>query len=169
MMHSKLAVVRHPPTACLQGKPASQELLHGILQAPSKVADPTEAPNREALVLKTPPMVSLNTSRPNALLAALKAAIDANKITTWAYTSDGDFTHTPIQWKGKAFMRPSTVTGAELRFAIVCPKGGSVGTEIYAIYHGRFTEMMLAHFDGDFVLAAASAMPKPGDIVRDAA
>lgn len=113
-------------------------------------------------------MIAISTTKPHGLLASLKAAIDSRKIETWTYYRNGDFTHSPMQWNRKAFMRPSIVPGSELRFAIVCPKGGSVGTEVYAIYHGRFAEMMLAHFDEAFELAAASAMPKPGDILRAA-
>ena len=113
-------------------------------------------------------MVSFATSTPNALLSSIKAAIDSGKVATWKYDRNGDFTHSPSQWEYKAYMRPTTSAGSELRFSIICPKGGVVSTEVYAIYHGRFTEMMLAHFDSDFTTAQSTAMPKAGDIVRAA-
>lgn len=38
---------------------------------------------------------------------------------------------------------------------------------IYGVYHGRFIEMMLAHFDTDFSLATASAQKdSPIDVFK---
>jgi hypothetical protein len=42
--------------------------------------------------------VIIPTSKPNALVAAIKKAIDDKKIDTWEYDKDGDFTHKPEQW-----------------------------------------------------------------------
>jgi predicted nucleic acid-binding protein len=36
----------------------------------------------------------------------------------------------------------------------------------YAVYHGRFIEMLLTHFDLKFTQARASALPETGDIVE---
>jgi len=113
-------------------------------------------------------MLSFKTDKPNALLAAIKKAIDDKKVTTWSYNTDGYFTHTPEQWKAKAWFLPSVVAGSELRFGIIRPNNGTIGTEVYAIYHGRFIEMMLAHFDTQFDDGRATAMPTAADKLKAA-
>ena len=113
-------------------------------------------------------MLSFGTTTPNALLAEIKKAIDEKKITTWSYDKSGDFTHTPDQWRAKAWLRPNVVAGSELRFGIIRPQSASVGNEVYAVYHGRFIEMMLAHFDTTFGSGAASALPTAVDNIRAA-
>jgi hypothetical protein len=52
-----------------------------------------------------------------------------------------------------------------LTLNIVRPSSGSISSEVYAIYHGRFIEMLLAHFDGLFGNANASALAAEGDII----
>lgn len=108
-------------------------------------------------------MLSFNTSKPNALLTAIKAEIDKGHITTWRYDNDGDFTHVPAQWAGKAWMRPQVVNGEALKFNIIYPRGKIADREIYAVYHGRFSEMMLAHFDSVFTRITATALLASGD------
>jgi hypothetical protein len=41
-------------------------------------------------------------------------------------------------------------------------------SDVYAVYHGRFAEMLLAHFDKEFSEARASAMPAAADIIKAA-
>jgi hypothetical protein len=106
-------------------------------------------------------MITFTTNSPYQLLAALKEAIRAGHITTWSDVN-GDFTHTPAQWARQAWLRPS-VQGTELRFAIIKSQGFILTTEVYAVYHGRFVEMMLAHFDQKFSSGVATAMPTPAD------
>lgn len=108
--------------------------------------------------------VSVETPDPGGLLAAIKAAIDAGRIQTWAYDSDGDFTHSAQQWNRKAWLRPRVGFGV-LTFSILGPRGQGVSREIYGIYHGRFIEMLLIHFDQRFSGAQASALAAAGDIV----
>ena len=86
------------------------------------------------------------------------------EIDTWSYNSDGDFTHTPPQWIHKAWLRPSTKADS-LRLTIVSPRSKNISREVYAVYHGRFIEMLLALFDQLFAEAVASALPEQGDIV----
>jgi hypothetical protein len=112
--------------------------------------------------------ISLETASPKALLAGIKKAIDERRIETWQYDGDGDFTHSATQWNRKAWLRPS-VCGNGLSLSIVPPQSGAISREVYAIYHGRFIEMLLAHFDQSFSQARASAMPTSADIVRSAA
>jgi hypothetical protein len=106
-------------------------------------------------------MISFDTPNPNGLLASFKEAIRKGHVETWSDVN-GDFTHTPPQWKGKAWMRP-TVYANELRFSIIRPQNGSITSEIYAVYHGRFIETMLAHFDKQFSTGAATALASQSD------
>jgi hypothetical protein len=133
-----------------------------------KVADSTKPRNRWLRVYGGVTMLNFDTKTPHALLSEIKKAIDEKKITTWAYNKDGYFTHTPEQWKAKAWFLPAVVDGSELRFGIIRPQNGSVGTEVYAVFHGRFIEMMLAHFDTKFGSGGASALPTAGDNIKAA-
>lgn len=101
-------------------------------------------------------MLTLSAVNPQRLLDALKEGIRKGHITTWS-EQNGYFTHTPSQWARKAWMLPS-IYGSELRFAIVRAQGEPLTKEIYGVYHGRFLEMMLAHFDTQFSTGAATAL-----------
>jgi len=96
------------------------------------------------------------TGSPAALLAKIKQAIDNREIETWSYDSDGDFTHTPDQWKLKAWMRPALAQGL-LNFGILGNTGVPMTKVLYGVYHGRFLEMLATHFDDDFVTATVTA------------
>jgi hypothetical protein len=98
----------------------------------------------------------IRTSDPSGLLTAIKSAIDKGHVATWEYDSDADFTHSPPQWNGQAWFRPAA-GGSTLRFGLLGQQGVQMTTEVYAIYHGRFIEMLLAHFDKKFSAAEASA------------
>lgn len=100
--------------------------------------------------------VIVKTDNPSGLLKAIYKAIDDKKIETWSYDSDKDFTHVPDQWKNKAWLSPKVYSG-ELRFGIISQKSVDMSKLIYGIYHGRFVEMLLTHFDTDFTTAAATA------------
>jgi hypothetical protein len=106
--------------------------------------------------------IHLLTPRPRALLAEMKRTIDGGGIDTWTYDQDGDFTHTPAQWNRKAWLRPH-FSENDLFFTMVTPIGVKLSMEVYAVYHGRFAEMALAHFDKMFVAVNASALPADGD------
>ena len=108
-------------------------------------------------------MITFITPNPQQLLTSLKEAIRKGHISTWS-EENGYFTHTPSQWARKAWLRAS-VQNSELRFAIINSQGSYVTTEVYAVYHGRFIETMLAHFDKQFNIGFASAMPTAADQV----
>jgi hypothetical protein len=109
--------------------------------------------------------IIVKTSSPSGLLKLIRKAIDDKKVETWSYDSDGDFNHTPNQWKGKAWLRPKTYVG-ELRFGILGPQNTTMSKTIYGVYHGRFIEMLLTHFDVDFTLANATAQKTEPDIFK---
>jgi hypothetical protein len=104
------------------------------------------------------------SNTPNKLLTSLKKAIDEKHITTWSYDKDGDFTHTAEQWKNKAWLRPE-VRSDRLAFIIIKPQKAKLSKEVYAIYHGRFLESMLAHFDTIFTRGTATALATEEDRV----
>jgi len=112
-------------------------------------------------------MLTFDTSTPNNLLSRIKKLIDSGQIKTWAYDTDGDFTHTATQWNNKAWLRPH-VNGSNLQFTILGPTSG-LSTEVYAIYHGRFLEMMLAHFFNSFTVSNCTPTPTGKDSVVTAA
>lgn len=99
------------------------------------------------------------------LLAAIYAAIDNGQIETWSYDEDGDFVHSTAdqQWEGEAWLTPNLKPGL-LTLNTIPPKTG-ISAEAYAIYHGRFIEMLLAHFDQTFSVATATALPTAEDRV----
>ncbi len=106
--------------------------------------------------------VIVSTSNPTDLLNAIRTAIEEDEIVTWSYDSDGDFTHTPDQWAFKAWLRPEIRAG-ELRFGILERTDQKLSTVIYAVYHGRFIEMLLSHFDKRFTNAVATAQKTEPD------
>jgi len=109
--------------------------------------------------------IIINTPNPEELLRSIKKSIDIKNIETWSYDSDGDFTHTPEQWKFNAWLRPK-FTSNELQFGILGRNDVKLSTYNYGVYHGRFIEMLLNHFDNQFTDVFATAMPKTGlDII----
>jgi hypothetical protein len=105
------------------------------------------------------------TDNANALLTKFKKAIDDKHVVTWGYDKDGDFYHTTDQWINKAWLRPK-IGSDGLTLSILKPQNNAISAEVYAIYHGRFIESMLAHCDTLFKSATASALPSNGDIVK---
>ena len=83
----------------------------------------------------------------DALLKGINDLIDQNRIQTWEYDTMGDYTMTPSQWREQAWMRPSVKIGRTIKFGIIKRRDANISKEVYAVYHGRFAEMLLAHFD----------------------
>lgn len=106
------------------------------------------------------------TNSPEQLIKKIKEAIDEKKITTWSYDSDGDFTHTPDQWKNHCWLRPRIISDNELLFALIGRKKFNVTTTEYAVFHGRFAEMLLTHFDSEFERVELSALASTYDAVK---
>lgn len=114
--------------------------------------------------------IKVSTDNGHALLTSIYKAIVEKRVQTWRYIDhEGEryLTHSADQWDAKAWLKGS-VQHPGLVFNIVPPKGSAVTTEVYAIYHGRFIEMLLAHFDSQMGDAAATAKPVVGDVVKAA-
>ena len=107
----------------------------------------------------------IKTDNPDSLLAEIKKAIRDGKIETWNVDDDGDFTHNPPQWRNKAWFRPKVSAGV-LIMRILTPKGTHMNSIVYGIYHGRFVEELLMHFDRKFSQVEATALPAHGDVVK---
>jgi hypothetical protein len=103
-------------------------------------------------------------AQPQKLLLEIKAAVRSGSIQTWTLDTDGDFTHATQQWANKAWFRPVTKTDRVV-FNILGPTTKRMSRQIYGIYHGRFVEMLLNHFDEKFSIVAATALPDDGDWV----
>jgi hypothetical protein len=108
--------------------------------------------------------VRVFSDNPRGLLTNIKSSIQDGSIETWAVDSDGDFTHSPEQWKNRAWFRP-VIKEDRVVFRILTPKSVTMSRTVYAVYHGRFIEMLLTHFDLRFSHATATALPADGDIV----
>jgi hypothetical protein len=112
--------------------------------------------------------ITFETSTPNKLLAAFKKAIDDGRVVTWAIDSDGDFYHTPDQWKSLAYLTASVVEGERLMLNFFT-RTTKASKAAYGVYHGRFIESMLTHCDELFTIGTASAAPTNSDVVSLAA
>lgn len=108
--------------------------------------------------------ILITTADAKKLLSSFKDKIDKGEIETWSYDEDGDFTHTPVQWKNKAWLRPEPKAG-NLVLSIIKTKEKNLSSIVYAVYHGRFIEAMLNHCDSMFFDAKATAMPSEQDRV----
>jgi len=108
--------------------------------------------------------IHFSTRDPKKLLSVFKKKIQEKSIVTWSYDNDGDFTHTTPQWNHKAWLRPKEKDG-ELIFNILSPKNTRLSVELYAIFHGRFIESMLAHCDDLFSSVRTTALPENSDII----
>lgn len=100
--------------------------------------------------------VYIKTNNPATLLSKIKNLINKGKIDTWQYDSDGDFSHTPDQWLNQAWFRPF-VEKERLVFGILGNKKVGMSKSLYAVYHGRFIEMLLTHFDDDIMVTWPSS------------
>lgn len=101
---------------------------------------------------------------PRKLLTEIRSAIENEEITTWKVDSDGDFTHAPEQWRNKAWLRPR-ILDDRILFNILGSKTRTLSRVTYGVYHGRFIEMLLSHFDKEFERATATALATKDDIV----
>jgi hypothetical protein len=109
--------------------------------------------------------VIIYASDPRALLGAIRSAAQNGEIETWSVDADGDFTHRPEQWRLKAWFRPR-LSNDRIVFYILTPQKIVMNRTTYAVYHGRFIEMLLTHFDTQFQRAVATALPVEGDQVK---
>lgn len=90
--------------------------------------------------------IFVKTTTPGLLIENIKKKIDEHKIDTWSVDSDGDYTHNTDQWRNRAWIRHRIETGRVV-FYVICRVDSNMSVVEYAVYHGRFVEMLLTHFD----------------------
>jgi hypothetical protein len=108
--------------------------------------------------------VRVFTGNPSVLMRSIRSSIADGSVVTWSIDSDGDFTHSPDQWKNRAWFRPR-ILDDRIIFNILGPKSKTLTRTEYAVFHGRLIEMLLTHFDERLTRATATALPVEGDIV----
>jgi hypothetical protein len=106
--------------------------------------------------------INFETTDPQKLLATFKATIDQGHVETWSYDREGNFTHTPPQWKDQAVLRPTFYQGW-LVMNFYRRKSNATSKVLYGVYHGRFIESMLTHCDTLFSTGRATSMPTNAD------
>jgi hypothetical protein len=99
---------------------------------------------------------------PSELLKRIKDSIREGTVETWSVDSAGDFTHVPDQWRARAWFRP-VLYEDRLVLNIIGIKLKRMNKSVYGVYHGRFIEMLLTHFDNGFDRVTATAFPESGD------
>lgn len=76
----------------------------------------------------------------------IKSLISDGRIISWSYDKDGDFTLTHEQWRFHAWFRPN-IQNDSIIFALIGRNDQNMSVADYAVYHGKFIEMLLRHFD----------------------
>jgi hypothetical protein len=97
------------------------------------------------------------TAAPKVLLDAIYKAIDEGDIDNWVSEPDGDLTIEQEEWHQEAWLRPFVFSGM-LQFGLVGKRGVMMTKSIYGVYHGRFIEEILVHFDDKFSTVTATAI-----------
>lgn len=92
--------------------------------------------------------ILIHTANPVAFVVQIRNKINEGTIETWMTDSQGDFTHSPHQWRYCSWFRPYLLDedGYNLVFVIIPSKKHLFTRTLYGLYHGRFTEMLLTHF-----------------------
>lgn len=92
--------------------------------------------------------IYVKSTNPRLLVENIRSKIKLQEIKTWTVDKDGDFTHSTEQWENCAWICPKIEDeNRRVVFYILGRKDRNVSTLEYAIYHGRFVEMLLTHFD----------------------
>ena len=106
--------------------------------------------------------VLFKTNTPQALLNDFKMKIDQGHVVTWSYDKDGEFKHTPDQWRDVGWMRPSIDFGG-LCFNFLGNPKKTTSKPGYGVYHGRLVESIATHCDKLFTEASVTAMGTNAD------
>ena len=109
--------------------------------------------------------IHFTTSTPGALLAAFEEYVDKDPTDgrSMAWTRQGDaYTHTSLEWNGKAFLRASVDVG-QLTFTIHRPESTHRSLPTFAYYHAALVETFLLLFKDDFETAVVNGTAEPPD------
>ena len=109
----------------------------------------------------------VSTPDPAILLKAFKDKIDQGRVRSWSYDADSDFTLTHPDWKDLAWMRPNLMSD-RIVFNFLATQDQPTSREMYALFHSRLIETLLASLDTLFESARMSSQPVPGDVITKA-
>ena len=97
-------------------------------------------------------ILKLKNKRAIDIVNEINIFIDDGRIRVWECDAEGDYTHTSSQWNKLSWFRhhmPKEGDNWDLKFGIIGNKDFEMSRALYAIYHGRFAEMLLTYFDND--------------------
>lgn len=106
--------------------------------------------------------IIVQCSNPTGLLASVRRAVEGRRMWQWQCDSEGDFTHTAMQWRFQAWLHPR-IDMAALHLGIIGPKGVLMTRAVYDTYHCNFVEMLLGHFHAQFTSVTITAQASTGD------
>lgn len=109
--------------------------------------------------------IFVETENPNGLISKIKKAIDNKAIVTWTYDKDGDFTHNVDQWRNCGWIH-AIVEVNRIVFSVLCRRDRNMSVSEYAVYHGRFVEMLLTHFDKECLSIKVTPLASNYDIIN---
>lgn len=97
-------------------------------------------------------MIKVRTTRPQALLNAIAAAIKDGTIKTWLRDAEGDLSHTETNNNVKdGWFRPKVEASSAIEFTLIKRKGEpNLDDFSYAYYHGKLVQMLVLHFSDGF-------------------
>lgn len=90
----------------------------------------------------------------NSIIDAIMNGIE----DSWIIDEMGDFTLSSPQFKYEAWLRPN-ITDTGIVFGIIGQENVKLTSYNYAIFHSRFVEFLLFHFDDSCENISISPMP----------
>lgn len=109
--------------------------------------------------------IYVRSSNPQKLVNDINEKIENSSINTWSVDKDGDYTHTAQQWQFHAWIHP-IIEPERVVFAIWGRVKENLSVVDYAVYHGRFVEMLLSHFDQQCTKIEVSSLASGYDNVK---
>ena len=85
--------------------------------------------------------------------------IDSHIISTWSYDDEFDFTHETGQWRNHAWISKKIAEKNLITFGIIGRRDEPMTKTKYSIFHARFAEMLLTHFDDEIEEIRLTSMP----------
>lgn len=109
--------------------------------------------------------IIVNGCNPTELLNRINEEIRIGHIDTWIIGRGMEFTHIPTQWCGYAWMHPRrelfATSPQQLVFGIRPSNQHILTKEVYGVFHGRFAEMLVNHFDYMFTNLTVTSLLLP--------
>lgn len=118
--------------------------------------------------------VIFKTNNPALLQRLIYQAVDNGTLQTWSRRGQTlELTHTlGGQWGNLAWLTPVDIVAnsTELKFKIHFPANADLDRirAIYAVYQGRFIEIITTHLYNNFEFGASTSKPKDYDVMTPA-